>query len=150
MTTGTLARSARLTEDRMAETSVSKLYPLLVAVAAAVVSVPAQAAHSAKHAKHSRPPARVLLASPPQADFARPGPAERSWSYTPIAGPERSDSPRTAVDYQLTSDGLTGSLGYLCIKDPARLSSEQESDAAASRLNHQSSFLGATLSYAFK
>jgi len=150
MTTGTLARSGRLTGDRLAETSVSKIHPLLVVAAAALVSVPAQAAHSAKHAKHTRRPPRMFVASSPQADFARPGPAERSWSYTPVAGREQSDFPRTAVDYRLTSDGLTGSLGYLCIKDPARLSSEQESDAAASRLNHQSSFLGATLSYAFK
>jgi hypothetical protein len=150
MTTGTPAHSGRLTEGRIAEISVSKLYPVLVVVAAALVSASAQAAQSAKHAKHTRRPPRVLLATPPKADFAQPGPAERPWSYTPVASPEQSDFPRTAVDYHLTSDGLTGSLGYLCVRDPARLSSEQESDAAASRLDHQSSFLGATLSYAFK
>jgi hypothetical protein len=150
MTTGTPAPTGRLTGAPIAETSVPKLYPLLVVAVAALVSAQAQAAQSAKHAKHTRRPNRVVLATPPKPDFAQSGPPERSWSYTPVASPEQSDFPRTAVDYRLTPDGLTGSLGYLCIKDPARLSAEQESAAAASRLNHQSSFLGATLSYAFK
>lgn len=127
-----------------------KLYPLLMVALAAMVCTPARAAQHPKHARHSRRAPRVLLAAAPKADSAQSSPVERSWSYTPAAVPEQSDFPRTTIDYRLTSDGLTGSLGYLCIKDPARLSSEQESDAAASRLNHQSSFLGATLSYAFK
>jgi hypothetical protein len=71
------------------------------------------------------------------------------WIYIP--GSEWDDGPgRTAIDHAFAPASLVGSVGYLCHGDSPPLGSRTEDMDISSRPSRQDSFLGATLSYAFK
>ncbi len=126
----------------------SKSLPLLALVAAAA-STQAMGAPASAPARYQGLLRRAIYVSEPGASFSRSGFADRP-SYNPASVPRDSDFPRTAVDYRLTSDGLTGSVGYLSVDELRRVDVQQAVSSVATRFDRKSGFLGATFSYPFK
>ena len=101
------------------------------------------------HVAHRLAGARHAIRRPDLASDVGPtgqDPVTRAGVSTPAV----SDFPRTAVDYHLAPDGMTGSVGYLCNPFSPPLAGREAVMSAASRYGRASSFLGAKLSYAFK
>jgi hypothetical protein len=79
-----------------------------------------------------------LASAPPETVALPPPAAERGFSRITML--------KTAIDRRLTADGLTGSLGLLCGRQPSR---DISGGAGAFDQDREGKFVGAQLSRAF-